>query len=241
MDKETKKLIRETMTKPLWVSAANALIRVLDSELVARLGVKYIWWGDYHWRLFYSKTKNKYTAHVNYVTDFFQGKKGKLLDVGCGEGLIVKRIREVSKIKCFGIDASPLAIEYAHQREINGCELIDFKDFNDNGFNYVFMGDFLEHLEEPEATLKKAKEQWLVDDGLLFVACPIQKDKGIADFHLFTEDSILELVRSVFAVCTFDIRSECQKMYITAYKPEFMEKLEFARAKQKESRDKEEK
>lgn len=231
MDKRIKKLVREIVTKQRRVSATIALINALNPNLVKQLGKKYIRKGDYHWREYYCPEKTAYTVHVNYVVKFFQGKSGRLLDVGCGEGLIMNRIRETSNLECFGIDNSPLAVEYARQHLVKNCEFIDLKNFDKAGFNYVFMGDLLEHLKEPEIALQKAEEQWLVDDGLLFVACPTKR--GIGDLRLFTKDSILELIGSVFAVNTLDIRPECQKMYIIAYKPEFMKELEEIRMQEK--------
>lgn len=239
-EKEGKSIAREVIIKLKSGLAGTRLVKTLPPFLVELLGKKYLLWGgDYHWKDYYREGKNKYQAHVNYVIRFFQEKSGKLLDVGCGDGLILSHIRETSNLECLGIDNSLLAIEYAHQHNVEECQLIDLENYDESGFNYIFMGDLLEHLKEPAIALQKAKEQWLVDDGLLFVSCPTKR--GIGDLRLFIRDSILELIGSVFAVNTFDIRPECQKMYITAYKPEFAKELEEIRIQNEKKEDSEQK
>jgi len=224
MDKETEKLIREAMTKPLWISTANALMKLLDPKVVKLWGKKYIWWGDYHWRLYYRKTKNPYMAHVNYVVEYFRGKNGRLLDVGCGEGLIMKRIAEESNLDCFGIDISPLAIELAHQRGIFNCEVNSLEEFLDDNYNFVYMGDLLEHVQNPASALKKA-EFWLVDDGILFLSLPLQEHKGMDDLHYFTPTLAKELIEQVFVIESICIDRRSLKAYFTARKSEFASSL----------------
>lgn len=224
-DPKTLKIVKGTMNKPRWLTIAGALMRLLGPETVKLWGKKYIWWGDYHWRLFYSKTGNPYMGHVQYVEDFFKDKTGRLLDVGCGEGLIMKRIAENSKLECYGIDSSPLAIEFAHQHQIENCQVISFKEFKgDEPYDFIFMGDFLEHVEDPEAALRKGKNL-LAEDGLVFISLPLQVKKGMDDLHFFTPEVATELVEKVFLLESYSTNERFQRMYFTGRKPEFMAKL----------------
>jgi len=215
MDEKLEKIIKETMTKPRWISTANALMKLLDPKIVKLWGKKYIWWGDYHWRLYYSPTKNPYMAHINYVVKYFKGKNGRLLDVGCGEGLIMKRIAEESNLDCFGIDTSPLAIELAHQRGILNCKISSFEEFLDGNYDFVYMGDLLEHVQNPVSALRKAKF-WLVDDGTLFLSLPLQDHKGMDDLHYFTPKLVKELIEQVFVIESICVDRRTLKAYFTA-------------------------
>jgi len=235
MDKETAELIQETMNKKRWVATAQALMKLLDPEIIQSFGKKYMWWGDYHWRLYYSKTKNKYMGHVNYVIDYFRDRKGRLLDIGCGEGLIAKCIADGSELECVGIDSSPLAIELAHQHGMSNCVLMPFEKFPEKeNYDYIFLGDTLEHLRNPEFALKKTKKL-LTYDGTLFISFPTQDVMGIGDLHLFTAESAQELVKHFFAVESFDFcKEELNQMYLVARKPEFYRENE-ERLKEQES------
>jgi len=224
-DPKTLKIVQATMNKPLWLSVAGALMKVLGPETVKLYGRKYIWWGDYHWRLFYSKTGNPYMGHVHYVVDFFRGKKGRLLDIGCGEGLIMKRIAEESKLKCYGIDSSPLAIELAHQHKIMNCKAISFEQFeSDTLYDFIFMGDFLEHVKDPSAALEKARDL-LVNDGQIFITFPVQEKKGMEDLHVFAPEMIGEFVEKTFAIGTFFFHEDLQKIYVTGRRPKSIKNL----------------
>jgi len=236
MDEKTAELIQETMDKPRWIATAQALMKLLDPQIVKSFGAKYIWWGDYHWRLYYSKTKNKYMGHVDYIVDYFRERKGRLLDIGCGEGLIVKRIIDESDLECIGIDSSPLAIELAHQHGMSNCVLMPFEEFPEKeNYDYIFLGDTLEHLENPELALKKTK-QLLADDGTLFISFPTQNVLGIGDLHLFTIESARELIELSFTVESFDFcKEELNQMYFAARKPEFFYRKNEEGLKEQES------
>ena len=213
-------LIKEDMTQPRWETAANALIKVLEPEVVHRLGVKYIRWGDYHWRGYRGEARAGYIAHVDYIAKFFKNKKGRLLDVGCGDCLVMRQIEKESDLECFGIDASPLAIEYAHQHQVKNCRLIPFEKFENGKYDFILFADVLEHLENPYEALQKAKTL-LADDGAIFCSFPVfQKKLQPGDHRLVTEASAKKLVERVFAIDLTYISKELFRMYLTAHKLE---------------------
>lgn len=213
-----------TVSEPEWKFGAGVLKQFLDPKIKKQLGGKYIRWGDYHWRQYYSPKINGYMKHVDYVIEFFQGKSGRLLDIGCGEGLIMKRIQEESNLECYGIDSSPLAIALAHRHEVWNCETISIEDYSNGKFNYIFMGDVLEHLKNPEATLRKIKEL-LYPDGTIFISLPVFTEAdGQKDYFVFDSKTSRELVEKIFQIELFHISNKGKKggrIYIVARTGEY--------------------
>ncbi len=173
---------------------------------------KYQVQGDYHWRLYHSKESNLYQKHVNKVISFFKDKKGNLLDIGCGDGLIFSELSSNKNLHCFGIDISRTAIGIAKSKGITNCAVLDlFRLAQIDKYDYIFMGDILEHLLDCEKGLMKAREH-LEPDGIIFIIIPLQKRKNTSDYHLFTRESALDLVNNVFNVVSCE--EEHSKIYI---------------------------
>jgi len=109
---------------------------------------KYRLHGPYHW--WWYKNKPKYTRYVNKVKEWI--KETNVLDVGAGDGLIVH------VLGIMGVDNVPHAVELARRR---GADVIwgDAYDlsFRDGEFDAVFMGNVLEHLDNPKKALNEAR------------------------------------------------------------------------------------
>jgi len=84
--------------------------------------------------------------------------KGLVLDLGCGDGLFLKMLKNKG-IRGIGVDVSEVAIEKA---KIKGLDVKKFDfatnklPFPDNSFETVVLLDVLEHLYQPERVLKEA-------------------------------------------------------------------------------------
>lgn len=91
------------------------------------------------------------------VLDNFKEKS--VLDIGCGDGFLLKKLLEKNKnIKALGLDISPVAVEKAKENGVE-CVLSDITEklpFGDNSFESVFLLDVLEHLFQPEPVLQEA-------------------------------------------------------------------------------------
>jgi len=97
---------------------------------------------------------------------------GKLLDVGCGEGLFLhtaqKHGYEVS-----GIEISEYAAKYARDKfglEVRNTSLLE-SGFADNTFDIITLWHVLEHLPSPGKELEKAR-RLLKPGGCLIAAVP---------------------------------------------------------------------
>jgi len=97
-----------------------------------------------------------------------------VLDVGCGEGFIARRIIEQVK-EVVGIDISEEGIRRA--KRVNNHHRIkylvqSFEDFNsDRKFDVILMYELLEHIYDAESANRKATDL-LKENGLLAISTP---------------------------------------------------------------------
>lgn len=98
-----------------------------------------------------------------------------LLDIGCGNGSLSVRLKEMVKAEeVYGIEISPQGTEIACKAGVNAfCLDIDREDFpfSDNFFNAVFCGEIIEHLFNPDHLLEEIKRT-LKPGGLLVLSTP---------------------------------------------------------------------
>jgi 2-polyprenyl-3-methyl-5-hydroxy-6-metoxy-1,4-benzoquinol methylase len=102
----------------------------------------------------------------------FARRKGKLLDVGCGEGLFLE-LASKNGWNIAGTEISPFAVTYGKGRlglNILQGELINI-GFPDNKFDAVTMWHVLEHTTNPLVILKEIR-RILKDDGVFILAIP---------------------------------------------------------------------
>lgn len=155
---------------------------------------KYSKFGAYHWKQYEDKN-TKYSRHADRVKEWIKEKS--ILDIGCGDGKIT------SMLGAYGIDNDAEGIRLAKEHGV-GCEVMDCYETNfaSNTFEAVFIGDVLEHLENP---LKCLKEVYRICKSYLYVAVPIpgmQKDP----FHI-NEPNAQEL-KSLVESAGFELEGE---------------------------------
>jgi 2-polyprenyl-3-methyl-5-hydroxy-6-metoxy-1,4-benzoquinol methylase len=114
-------------------------------------------------------------------------KKGRILDVGCGEGGFLLNFKERGW-EAYGVDISEAACRLARAklgRYIFNCELKD-RHFPDSSFDVVTLNHVLEHMLNPNEELREV-HRILKDDGILRLSTPnidslqfkISKDRWI--------------------------------------------------------------
>ena len=103
---------------------------------------------------------------------FFQ--KGNLLELGSFKGLFTERLlSHFEDITC--VEASEDAVCIAKRNLKNNVKIFHalFEDVNlPNQFNNIVMTHVLEHLDDPIAVLKRVRNEWLSENGRLFLICP---------------------------------------------------------------------
>jgi SAM-dependent methyltransferase len=133
---------------------------------------KYREQSDYHWREF--ESPSVYRDHVLKVIDWIKEKK--VLDIGCGDGLIT------SKIGAKGIDTDEEGIRLAQTHDVP-CEVMSAYDVKGN-YDAVFLGDTLEHLEYPD----KAIEAIGKITNTVYIVVPTESDAE--DYRQWNENSL---------------------------------------------------
>lgn len=96
---------------------------------------------------------------------------GRVLDVGCGNGTRMRRLH-LAGWRVFGVDMDPGAVERARLANLGEVVLGTLEDVEPaTPFDAIVMFHVLEHLEEPLAALRRAREL-LRPGGTLAVATP---------------------------------------------------------------------
>lgn len=147
------------------------------------MGNKYTMWGAYHWKAY--GTEQPYTKYVDSVVKWVKGDR--ILDVGAGDGLITK------KLGAEGVEIVPIAVEMAQKRKVKVTKGDAYDlPFNDNSFDTVFMGDTIEHLEEPEKAVAEVKR---VCTNKFYITTPPAGDE-LYSHHVveYTPETLDELV-----------------------------------------------
>jgi 2-polyprenyl-3-methyl-5-hydroxy-6-metoxy-1,4-benzoquinol methylase len=128
------------------------------------------------------------------------------LDVGCGAGTFLLRVRERYGAHVAGVDFKDLAGRAGFESIDFRCGLFYEQDFGDRRFDLVTMWHFLEHDYDPPRTLRRARDL-LAPDGRLVIEVPRLDSVSFRLFRerwpglqapqhtaLYTKQSLLEMV-----------------------------------------------
>jgi len=117
-------------------------------------------------------------AHVAMYGDFCRrfigGRKGRLLDVGCGLGYFIKKISEFSDWQATGYEISAPAAKFASEKlGLNDvfCGRVEDSGLPDGSFDIITLWDVIEHLSEPDRLLSRS-QALLSENGFLFIHTP---------------------------------------------------------------------
>jgi len=99
----------------------------------------------------------------------------RILEVGCARGRFGYELKQQDPDRrVVGLERDPSAAEIARTRldEVIVCDIeAEFPDIEPGSIDCVVFGDVLEHLYDPEAILRRAR-QLLAPDGLVLVCVP---------------------------------------------------------------------
>ena len=111
----------------------------------------------------------------------FRGE-GRILDVGCGPGKMLRVLRERGW-DGYGVDFSSVAVEHARNNHGLNVQLGDLFEaaYKDNFFDVVLFNHSLEHMYNPVGVLKEA-HRILKPGGVLLIYIP---NAGSFEAHVF--------------------------------------------------------
>lgn len=112
------------------------------------------------------------------------GKKKKVLDIGCGAGILTNALAKEGHI-VHGIDLSKKSLEVAHNYDITKKVVYTQANayslpLNDKEFDVVCAMDVLEHVEEPSLVISEASR--------------VLKKGGLFFFHTFNRNFLSYLI-----------------------------------------------
>ena len=140
---------------------------------------------------------------IDWLLKDFKG--GKLLDLGCGISTLPVKASKVKNSEVYALDFAdvfiPLidAVIYSvtsHKvKHIVGN--VENTPFENNFFDYIVMGELLEHCEDPFKVINEAK-RILKDDGLIAISTPDNEtpEEHTEKNHIWgiTEEDIRKMV-----------------------------------------------
>lgn len=126
-------------------------------------------WNDLFWW-----DQARHRMYDDFCRRFVAGRSGRLLDVGCGLGFFLKKMREFGSWEAFGCEISPEGAGYA--RDTLGLPNIfngrlEDGPFKERSFDLVTLWDVLEHIPDPDPLLSRVREL-LKPGGMVFIHTP---------------------------------------------------------------------
>lgn len=124
-------------------------------------------------------------------------QQSKVLDVGCGIGILLNRLKNEKDVRVYGIDISQSAIENLYQRGIMGqVSMLPFLGLKDDTFDVAVATELLEHLKNPEGGITEICRV-VKSNGLMIFTVP-DNCMGIKDaddhLHQYNQNSFRELI-----------------------------------------------
>ena len=143
-------------------------------------------------------------SQYNYLKNFLN--KGKLLEIGSGQGFILE-LFEKNEFDVLGIEPSEKNVEIINKKLKKGkCKhgFIENENIDETKFDLIIMSHVLEHVIDSRETIEKMKKM-LSNTGFLFIEVPnCGSEKYLEEsiqtqphIHHFTKQSIQKLLESI--------------------------------------------
>lgn len=98
----------------------------------------------------------------------------RILEMGCGEGLLPERLSPHRYSRYVGVDAAPTAIERASARDLDNARfaVADATTYEPTGgpFDVIVFSEMLYYLPDPLATVRRLQQGWLAPSGEIVVS-----------------------------------------------------------------------
>lgn len=97
---------------------------------------------------------------------------GQIIELGCGNGQLLKKIAQKKSLRCVGLDFSDQALRYVRDARIDAVQTyLPLVPFASGSFDCAICAETLEHLDDPLSTIAEMSRV-LRDGGILVFSVP---------------------------------------------------------------------
>ena len=129
---------------------------------------------DYYDNFYFHEDNPDYSELLSVISKY--KVDGSILDYGCGDGHFLKFFQG-NGFKCTGAEYAPDLVQTLKEKysNITFYSLNDFWQKENVGvYNFIHLGDVLEHLTEPAEMIKKISEKLNKHNGYIIVRGPME-------------------------------------------------------------------
>lgn len=133
-----------------------------------------------------------------------------LLDLGCGNGYLLRRLTEEKSCRCVGLDISDAVLKELEPFGVETmCAALPNVPCESDSFDTVSCVEALEHLDDPEVTLKEMHRVAKVG-GLIIFSVPDGSiwGKGGEHMHVFEPSDCVNLLRPYVESVSLELRTD---------------------------------
>ena len=160
-------------------------------------------------------------AHYSMIIGYFQYFKygGSILDIGCGEGILLERLGINSYSYYIGIDFSSDAIEQACKKSLYKAEFInaDVNSYStDKHFDTIIFNESLYYLKNPLDNLKRY-EDYLEKDGIFIISMFDKRKNSLWDkiesaYNILDETRVINRAEKPWVIKVLSSRSDASTL-----------------------------
>ena len=168
--------------------------------------------------VFKEGSDNFFTCNVFHeawtIAGAFDWEKKRVMDVGCGEGMLPAMIAHAGADYVVGVDYSEEAIKNATKKF--DCDNLQFiaDDYRvvEGMFDVITMQGVMEHLDNPWEELKNMLDNHLSEGGCLITSSPsFINPRGYVWMTLKKLFDVPMSLTDLHFICPFDMEEFCQK------------------------------
>lgn len=104
----------------------------------------------------------------SFLSVFEKEKRGKVLDIGCGNGDYAYNLNKMG----FDVLAGDMDVDrfrYKDQIKFQKCNITEKLPFTDNSFDFVLLAEVIEHLRNPYDVIKELNRILKPGGGLFYL------------------------------------------------------------------------